>query len=426
MKKKTGNVLLIAMLIGIALGALVGVLQPKIAVKCEWIGAFFVDALKMMIAPLILTTLVAGMISIGGKGRLGKFGALTVAYFLTTTLISVILGMLMVTVIEPGTRADLGTSAMPEQLAQQMEGGPGTLGGALIQMTRNMTKDSIMGAMVNLNVIEIIAFSFLLGAVLIAMGEKAKPLSRLFEAGSDAMVRLIGVILWLAPVGVFALIGNKIGSAVIAGKLIETLQALGLFMATVTGALAIHTVILALILRFVGGRSPGRYAAGVAPALLTAFSSASSSATLPITMDCSVERNKVSRGATGFVLPLGATVNMDGTAMYEAVAVIFMAQAFGMSFTFTQMVTLCVTATVAGIGAAGIPHAGLVTMVIVVHAVGLPEEAFAAGLGLIFVVDWFLDRCRTTVNVWGDVVGAAVVDRLTGTDPNTLTSEDSA
>lgn len=131
-------------------------------------------------------------------------------------------------------------------------------------------------------------------------------------------------------------------------------------------------------------------------------------------MDCAAERNRVSRSATGFVLPLGATVNMDGTAMYEAVAVIFMAQAIGLKFTLTQMIALCITATVAGIGAAGIPHAGLVTMVIVVKAVGLPEEAFASGLGLIYVVDWFLDRCRTTVNVWGDAVGAAIVDRLTG------------
>lgn len=409
---RAGNLLLVLMLAGIGLGLLVGLVLPEQGVQLSWLGTLFIDALKMTIAPLILATLVAGMVSLVGTGRLGRFGVVTVGYYLSTTLVAVIIGMIAVSLMRPGIGVDLGGQAMPEKLRQSVAAGPQELSEALIQMLTGLVEEPIVGAMVSLNVMEIILFAILLGAVLIAMGERAKPLADLFECASDAMVRLVGLVLWLAPVGVFALIASKFGGARLEGQLISMLQGLGWFMLTVVGALLVHAVVLTAILAIVGRRPPGPYALNMAPALITAFSSASSSATLPITMDCAAERNRVSRGATGFVLPLGATVNMDGTAMYEAVAVIFMAQAIGLEFSLPVMVVLCVTATMAGIGAAGIPEAGLVTMVIVVKAVGLPEEAFAAGLGVIFVVDWFLDRCRTTVNVWGDAVGAAVVDRL--------------
>ncbi|MFQ6098695.1 MAG: dicarboxylate/amino acid:cation symporter, partial [Armatimonadota bacterium] len=185
----------------------------------------------------------------------------------------------------------------------------------------------------------------------------------------------------------------------------------GKYAATVVGGLVFHGLVtLPLLLRLLGRRPPGRYARNVAPALLNAFATASSSATLPLTMQCVEQRNRISNRTASFVLPLGATINMDGTALYEAVAAIFIAQAFQVDLGPAHMVIVFLTATLASIGAAGIPEAGLVTMLIVLNAVGLPAE----GIALILVIDWLLDRCRTTVNVWGDAVGAGVIETLQG------------
>jgi Na+/H+-dicarboxylate symporter len=229
----------------------------------------------------------------------------------------------------------------------------------------------------------------------------------MFEGVFGAIMKLVHLVMWIGPIGVFGLVAGRLGNAGGSEGIVALLVGLGLFTITVLVGLAIHAVIiLGLILHVAGRRSPFVYARVLATALTSAFATASSSATLPLTME-GVERAGVSGRSSRFVLPVGATVNMDGSALYEAVAAVFIAQAWGIELSLGALVALFVVATVSAIGAAGIPEAGLVTMVVVLQAVGLPLE----GLGLLLAIDWLIDRFRTAVNVWGDAVGAAVVDR---------------
>jgi Na+/H+-dicarboxylate symporter len=222
-------------------------------------------------------------------------------------------------------------------------------------------------------------------------------------------MRLVHWIMLVAPIGIFGLVGARIGKAGGFAGFMPELMALGKYFFTVLFGLALHGLVtLPLILFFIGRRNPIRYGSGVGTALLNAFSTASSSATIPLTMEGVEDQNGISNRVASFVLPLGATINMDGTALYEAVAAMFIAQVYGIELGPVQQFVIFITATLAAVGAAGIPEAGLVTMVIVLKAVGLPIE----GIGLILTIDWLLDRFRTTVNVWGDAVGAGVIETL--------------
>jgi Na+/H+-dicarboxylate symporter len=259
------------------------------------------------------------------------------------------------------------------------------------------------------------------GGILTTLGERGRPVLAFFEAVNDVVMKMVHLIMYFAPLGVFALIAYRLGKAGGGGLFWMELAKLLKYALTVITGLLIHGVfVLPIILWVLGRRNPARYAFNMGNALTTAFSTASSSATLPLTMECAEEKNSVSNRAASFVLPLGATVNMDGTALYEAVAAIFIAQAYGVPLAFPQQVVIFITATLAAIGAAGIPEAGLVTMVIVLKSVGLPLE----GIGLLLSIDWFLDRFRTTVNVWGDSVGAAIIDRLESGYSSSTTAAD--
>jgi Na+/H+-dicarboxylate symporter len=252
----------------------------------------------------------------------------------------------------------------------------------------------------------VLVFALAFGAALAAVGEKGKPAVLFFASCNQALLHLVGWLMYAAPVGVGALIAARLGQAGGGAAFAAEIAAIGRYCVAVIFGLLVHAcVVLPLALWVLTGRSPRRYAANMAEALVTAFSTASSSATLAVTMRC-VEENRVRPATASFVLPLGATVNMDGTALYEAIAAMFIAQAWGVELSLGAQAVVALTATLASIGAAGIPQAGLVTMIMVLEAVGLPLEGIAA----ILAVDWFLDRCRTTVNVWGDAVAAAVVD----------------
>ena len=261
-------------------------------------------------------------------------------------------------------------------------------------------------SLAEMNVLGIIVFALLLGGILTTLGERGKPLLLAFDALNEAMMRLVHLVMRLAPFGVGALMAEQI-----AASGLGILKVLFWYMVAVLGGLLLHAcVVLPAILRLVGGVRPLTFARDMRAALAIAFSTCSSSATLPVTMEC-LERNAgISRRVSGFVIPLGATINMDGTALYEAVAALFIAQVYGIELGFAQQVLVALTATLAAIGAAGIPSAGTVTMVMVLSAVGLPLE----GIGLILAVDRLLDMFRTATNVWGDSIGAAVVARLEG------------
>ena len=237
------------------------------------------------------------------------------------------------------------------------------------------------------------------------IGERGAHVIAFFEGVNDAMMKLVTWIMYLAPVGIFALVASRLGKAG-GDAFFQQISAVGWHVVTVLSGLGVHLVVLTLIMAFIAGRGP-EYLVGMLRALFTAFGTASSSATLPLTMECARETG-IDPRAVRFVLPLGSTVNMNGTALYEAAAAMFIAQAYGIELSVTQQAVVFITATLAAIGAAGVPEAGLVTMVIVLKSVGLPLE----GIGLLLSVDWFLDRFRTAINVWGDAVGAAVIHRF--------------
>ncbi|MGI9629218.1 MAG: dicarboxylate/amino acid:cation symporter, partial [Longimicrobiales bacterium] len=274
---------------------------------------------------------------------------------------------------------------------------------------QGLIPSNVFAAMARMEILPLIVFSIFVGAALSVLGPRVRTTIEVLSTLNDAVMRLVGWVMVIAPLGIFGLVAPRIGQAGGFVGFVPELMALGKYFAAVIIGLGIHGfVILPLILRLVGKRRPLAYAKGMGAALLNALSTSSSSATLPLTIQGVEQRNQVSNRTAGFVLPLGATINMDGTALYEAVAAMFIAQVYGISLSPAMQALIFLTATLAAIGAAGIPEAGLVTMVIVLRAVGLPIE----GIALILAVDWLLDRFRTTVNVWGDSVGAGVIETL--------------
>lgn len=273
---------------------------------------------------------------------------------------------------------------------------------------------NLIKAMVDTEVLPIILFALVFGGILTTLGSRGQPVIAFFDGCNEAIMKMVQGLMYFAPVGIFALVAGRLGLAGGFEGFLPELAQLSKYAATVVGALLFHAVVvLPAFLYFLGRRNPLAYARGMSTALTTAFSTSSSSATLPLTLR-GAEKNGVSERTASFVCPLGATINMDGTAMYEAVAAMFIAQAYGIELTMGHQVVIFLTATLAAIGAAGIPEAGIVTMAIVLKAVDLPLE----GIGLILSIDWLLDRCRTTINVWGDSVGAAVIDNLEGNRPH--------
>jgi len=361
------------------------------------VGTIFIKLLKMLIVPLVLASMIMGVARVGDVRRLGSLGGRTFAYYILTTFASVLVGLVMVNLIRPGVGGTVLGAQAPDVVRT-----PVTVASIII----NMIPDNPIRAAADGQILPLIVFSLLFGAVLTTIGERAKPLVDFFDSLNSAMMKLTDWVIRLTPIGVFALIAS-----VVAETGTDIFANVGRYMATVLLGLAIHALVtLPLLLWLLGRVNPRRYAAKVAPALTTAFSTASSSATLPLTIECVEVEAGVSRRVSSFVLPLGATINMDGTALYESVAAVFIAQLYGIDLSFGQQVLVFLTATLAAIGAAGIPSAGLVTMAIVLNAVGLPLD----GIGIIIAVDRLLDMFRTSINVWGDAAGCVIVSRLMG------------
>jgi len=398
---KNNNWLLYFMLVGIFLGGVCGWWFGPQMKAVAWVGEIFLNALKMLVIPLIVSSLIVGISGLGDITKVGKTGVITLVYFMATTAFSVVIGLFMVNLLKPGESVEM-ISEVPEGVA-------GKQGMGITDILQSFVSPNLIKSMLEMDILPIIIFSLVFGAVLTTLGEKGKSVISFFDAVNEAIMKMVHLVLYFAPIGTFALIASNLGAAGGGDAFWEELMKIGKYAFTVLAALLFHAlVVLPAILWFVGRRNPLSYFKGASAALMTAFSTASSSATLPVTIECAEENNGVSRRASLFVLPIGATVNMDGTAMYEAIAAIFIAQMLGIHLGFTEQIIIFVTATLAAIGAAGIPEAGLVTMVMVLQSVGLPLE----GIGMLLSIDWFLDRCRTTINVWGDSIGAAVVDKL--------------
>ena len=397
MDKKSGNIILIGMISGAVLGAVSGYYFNDTIIHIKFIGTLFLNALKMVVIPLVVASMIVGVTSLGDVSKLGKTSMKTIFFYLVTTSFSVTVGLILVNIIQPGEGIENFGAFVPD-IVKSSEGK------TLINVITGLVPSNIFKAASQGQILPLIVFSLLFGGVLTSIGEKGKPVIAFFEGINAAMMKIVVLIIWFSPIGVFALIGGIVAEQ--KGSLDQLISGLGWYSLTVVLGLLIHaTITLPLILKTFGKKKPFQYFINMGQALATAFTTASSTATLPITMECAVKKNNIDSRAGSFVLPLGATINMDGTALYEAVAALFIAQIYGIELTLGNQIIIFLTATLASIGAAGIPHAGTVMMVIVLGAVGLPLE----GLGLIWAIDWFLDRCRTTVNVWGDSCGAAVI-----------------
>jgi len=391
--------LLYAMIIAIVAGGLSGFIWGQTMVSVAWLGELFLTTLKMLIVPLVAASIITGVAGLGDIRKLGRMGGLSVAYYACTTLVAVSIGLLMANLWQPGVGVDLASGSVAPK--------PGIGDVSITDLILSLVNPNIIDAAANMKLLPIIVFCILLAAALSTLDDKGKPVVLFFEGLNEAMMRIVEWVMVFAPIGVFALIASRLGGAGGGEAFVAQLVGLAKYALAVISGLLTHAVVLSLILFVLARRSVVPYLRHMATPLMTAFSTASSSATLPLTLE-GVKAAGVDKRARSFVLPLGATINMDGTALYEAVAVLFIAQAYGIDLDFGQQMLVLLTATMAAIGAAGIPEAGLVTMVIVLEAVGLPLD----GIGLILAIDWFLDRCRTTINVFGDSVGAAVVGKM--------------
>lgn len=394
------RLLLWGILIGAVAGAFCGWFYGEEMQAIAWIGDFFLNALKMMIVPLIVAAVISGIASVGDVRKMGKLGGFTILYYFCTTATAVLIGLVMVNLFQPGVGiTTLEKDVSDSMLAREAAG--------FSEIILSLVTASLVESAAELDLLPIIVFCIFFGAALTTVGgEHGRTLIRFFDGLNAVMMKLVIWVMYLAPLGVFALIASQLGSAGGGAAFWQEIAAVGWYVMTVLLGLGLHFLVLFLVLLVFTDRGRA-YLVTMLRALVTAFGTASSTATLPLTMECVTEAG-VDQRAVRFVLPVGSTVNMDGTALYEAVAVMFIAQAYGVSMGAPEQALIFITATLAAIGAAGIPQAGLVTMLIVLSAVNLPAE----GISLLLAVDWFLDRFRTGVNVWGDSVGAAVIEKL--------------
>ncbi|NEV64298.1 dicarboxylate/amino acid:cation symporter [Thiorhodococcus minor] len=401
--------LVLAVLVGLAVGREAGIFGVSFYAIFEFVGKLFLNALKMLIVPLIVSSIIVGVAGLGGSDNLGRLGGKTLGYYATTSLFAILVGLLMVNLIQPGVvdgdpKEVFGFHADVAALEETVGGKDS---GDVVEVFLRMIPVNVVEAAAQGQMLGLIFFSLLYGFFITRISEAYGRTQRsFFEGMFEIMMRITDLIMLFAPIGVFALVAKTV-----ADTGLEAFGPLALFFFTVVLALGIHfLVVLPLLLYFVGGVSPRRHYAAMGSALLTAFSTASSSATLPITMEC-VEKNAgVSNRTTSFVLPLGATVNMDGTALYECVAALFIAQAYGLELTFATQFLVVMLALLTSIGVAGIPAASLVAISIILGAIGLPLE----GIGLILAVDRILDMMRTSVNVFSDSCGAVIIGRSEG------------
>ena len=511
------NRLLVYIMIGIVLGIAVGGWFPEWGVAFGIVGDIFLNLLMMLVVPLVIFSMIVGITSLGNIRNLGAIGWRTIVYYLATTSIAVLIGIIAVNLVKPGigvspgetheqatysidpedhhrlilsdetwervnyssnymvilldqqvfgsidniqdrsvvtvkfweklddenvyyVTADDGTripfyqrgrefvASEPElkpigqgveiglAVASEIQGRERSSLGATLKdllvgdargAKQGMIPRNIFKAMAEMDILPLIFFALIFGAALSIIGPKADSTIAVFNTINDVIMHIVNWVMYLAPIGIFGLIADRIGESGGFSAFLPELFALGKYSLTVIGGLFFHGLVVLPLLLWVFSRyRPWPYAVGVGAAILNAFSTASSSATLPLTMQGVEEENGVSKRTAGFVLPLGATINMDGTALYESVGAIFIAQVYGIPLGPAEQGIIFLTATLAAIGAAGIPNAGLVTMVIVLRAVGLPIE----GVALILTIDWLLDRFRTAINVWGDSVGAGIID----------------
>ncbi len=408
--------ILIGMTLGVVFGLILSFVDGGGAFVGDYIkpfGTIFINLLKLIAIPLILASLIKGVSDLQDISKLSQMGGRTILTYVTTTLIAVTIGLILVNTIQPGksisveTRQELveayasDADQKREAAAKQQEAGP-------LQALVDIVPSNIFAAATNnRNMLQIIFFALFFGIGMILLPqETSKPVKDFFDSFNAVILKLIDMIMMAAPYGVFALLA----ALVVEAPSLELFQALALYAITLLLGLAAMIAVYSIIVKIFTGRSPSSFFKGIAPAQLLAFSTSSSAATLPVTMECVEENLGVDKEVTSFVLPIGATINMDGTSVYQGVAAVFIAQAFGLDLSLSAQLGIIFTATLASIGTAAVPSEGIVMLVIVLAQAGIPE----AGLALIFAIDRPLDMCRTIVNVTGDAAVSMLVGKSIG------------
>ncbi|HBD27077.1 dicarboxylate/amino acid:cation symporter [Flavobacterium sp.] len=403
----------------ILLGMVFGVLFAFILIQFAWgkdvivdwikpFGTIFINLLKLIAVPLILASLIKGISDLKDISKLSKMGGRTIGLYILTTVLAVSIGLVIVNIIKPGsyiseqTRTELVASytadanSKIEAANKQSEVGP-------LQSLIDIVPDNIIKASAdNGNMLQVIFFAVIFGIAMILLPEdKSKPVKDFFDSFNEIILKMIDLIMLFSPIGVFALLAAIVAES----PSLDLFKALGMYGLTVIIGLILVMCIYLVLVKVFAKKSPRFFIDGISPAQLLAFSTSSSAATLPVTMERTVDNLGVDDEVASFVLPIGATINMDGTSLYQAVAAVFIAQSFGMDLSLATQLGIIVTATLASIGSAAVPGAGMVMLVIVLAQAGIPE----AGLALIFAIDRPLDMCRTTVNVTGDAAVSMIV-----------------
>ena len=403
--------ILIGMFLGVLFGLLMSFVESGDLIVRDYVkpfGTIFINLLKLIAIPLILASLIKGVSDLKDISKLSAMGGRTIGIYLITTLIAVCIGLVLVNSIQPGksistdTRQELveayanDADEKRQAAAKQQEAGP-------LQALVDIVPDNIFNATTsNRNMLQVIFFALFFGIGMILIPEeKARSVKGFFDSFNEVILKMIDLIMLVAPYGVFALLS----ALVVEAPSLELFQALALYAITLLLGLALMIAVYAILVRVFAKRSPSFFFKGIAPAQLLAFSTSSSAATLPVTMERVEEHLGVDEEVASFVLPIGATINMDGTSVYQGVAAVFIAQAFGLDLSLSAQLGIIFTATLASIGTAAVPSAGIVMLVIVLAQAGIPE----AGLALIFAIDRPLDMCRTIVNVTGDAAVSLLV-----------------
>ena len=409
-----------SILLGMTFGVLVGVIfttfESGPQMISHWVkpfGTIFINALKLIAMPLILASLIKGVSDLKDISRLSRMGGRTIGIYIMTTVVAVMIGLIMVNTIKPGTSISEETrqelveayqsDAEEKQAIAQKQKDAGPLQALVDLVPNNIFKATTE----NGNMLQVIFFALFFGIGLILIpAEKSKPVKDFFDAFNEVILKLIDLIMLVAPYGVFALLA----ALVVESPSLDLFRALGMYALTLVIGLFLMGLFYLLLVRIFVKFKPKKFIEGIAPAQLLAFSTSSSAATLPVTMERVEEHLGVDEEVASFVLPIGATINMDGTSLYQAVAAVFIAQAFGMDLSVGTQLGIIMTATLASIGAAAVPGAGMVMLVIVLGQAGIPE----AGLALIFAIDRPLDMCRTVVNITGDASVSMMVAKSVG------------
>jgi Na+/H+-dicarboxylate symporter len=389
-------------LVGLLLGVLVGALMGETASVFKPIGDIFISAIKMLIVPLVFSTLVVGITAMRDPQKMGRIGARTIGLYLITTSFAIAIGLLAALIFQPGVGLEMSFESGIEAKEAPR----------LVEILVGLVPQNPINALASGNILQIIVFAIGLGISLMLVGEKGEPTVRVFESFAEAMYKLTSIVMAFAPLGVFGLIAHVAGSYGFE-ILLPLAKVIGVaYLASIVHVLVVYSGLLSVI----GGLNPLRYLQGSLDALVVAFSSASSSGTLPVSLRCAQKNLGVSEGVSGFVLPVGATINMDGTAIYNGVAAVFIAQLIGFDLSMMDYGMIILTGTLASIGSAGVPGAGLVMLSIVLSQIGLPIEAIAVVAG----IDRILDMARTSVNVAGDLMVTVLVGKSEGEFDETI------